>query len=435
MEDLGDVSQNSKKIEKLRTLLMKRPPGDFKHFMDGLEGEQVHIKDYIQKCLEKETNTTETDMMEDHKAMDQDTDVESDEQESTGSESGNEDEDSGSGHQLIKLKYLKTAEAMQHLAVRVTVVERGKTEDKSGKEQFMSVVADDTSAVDVCVRKNEDLFHKFIVGGGVILVNVDWSGNVLFANEKCTAITVSPIDIKQHVIDEAFGQGEAVPISKARTRPAKSFVALRGKVVQQSVLTKERPYAELLTHRQIKLEDRTGFVYVYVWGDVAVNLQAGDAIKITGCKIKKSDSVDDPEVTTTRKTRIQKLHKSEFEDIHRERRLERGTLEGINVKIFTSCTKPLCYHWKLDDNNYCESCACAIPDPVLHTTADVVVTTPRNKIRSLTVLWPQLRQLYGLFGKSISLRSSMSTLEDEFRHLQGNSVRYQTCGNVIKFRH
>lgn len=137
--------------------------------------------------------------------------------------------------QMMNLEDIKTAPKIPHLSVRVTVVEKSNTEIKHGKEQFMAVVADETSAVDICVR-NKDLFNKFEVDAGLILENITWSGNVIFVNEESTATRVERIEIPPSLAQNAFGQERIVSIKRACALTAKSWVALKGKIVKVSLI-------------------------------------------------------------------------------------------------------------------------------------------------------------------------------------------------------
>ncbi|XP_046558380.1 uncharacterized protein LOC124267502 isoform X2 [Haliotis rubra] len=285
MEEMNVISGNSKKIEKLVLLLTRRPAGDFDYFMEGLEEDQNHIKEHLQTCIMKKSANTGVEMEDDHEDMD-----------------GNTGED-----RRINLKDVKTAEKTSNLAVSVTVVHRDKIEMRNGKEQFMAEVADKTSAVDICVT-NRNLFDKIKVKSSLFLENVSWSGNVIFLNEKSKATSIAKIEVDPSLVEEAFGRGDVVSIQEALALKPKLWVALKGKIVKQSVITEKNAYErKLLRHRQIKLADRSGSMYVDVWEDEALNLKSGDVIHMTGCKRKKSESVDVSSVTTTRKTIVKKL--------------------------------------------------------------------------------------------------------------------------------
>ncbi|XP_046558376.1 uncharacterized protein LOC124267500 isoform X2 [Haliotis rubra] len=436
MDLIEKTPQKSKKVRILVGFLIKRPTSDFKHLMKGLAGDQGHVKDHLQDRLEKlETANTEVEMGEHNEDMDEDTaedrNVDDDEEVTSGSEDEDSEEDSGCPR--MNLADIKTAPKIPHLVVFVTVVERNETEMRNGKEQFMAEVADTTSAVDICVT-NGKVFDKFKVNSGLILENVSWSGNVLFLHKKSNATSTTPIEIDSSLVKEAFGREEVVSIKKALALQPRSWVALKGKIVKQSFLTKRYSFGKLLTHRQIKLADRSGSGYVDIWEDEAVNLESGDVIHMTGCKRKKYESVDESSVTTTRKTNVKKLKKTEFGDINIAQGFAKGTLEDTEVEMYKSCPKPGCYNFEHDDNDVCESCGSPVRRPDCYATAHVIVTTPKDNIRTLTVFWPQLRELYSLFDKEISLQSGKPTIEDWFQYLRGKTVRYQTCGNVTKFR-
>ncbi|XP_071084786.1 uncharacterized protein [Haliotis cracherodii] len=438
MEDLGDVSQNSKKIEKLVTLMMKRPPCDFKHFMDGLEGEQDHIKDHIQECLEKasseESIMTDTEMTEDHESMDQDTgpdsECDTDEEESSDSE---DDSEEASGQPLKRIKDFKMAPNEQNVTLHVKVMTMEQVEEKSNQKQFMAVVADATSAVDICVRK-ETLFDKFQPKACIILRNVTWNGKVLLTKDCSTATFASEILVPENMTAIAFGEGEPVPISQVLTLPDMSWFTLRGKVVKQSPLTRRKFFKKVLLYRQVKLKDDTGTVYVDTWASIAEDMQLGRVIQVDSCKKRPPLSPDDPLVTTTVKSSVKYPRSSELKHIRKDH-YEKGKLLGIDISLYMSCPNPRCFHFQLTDMR-CESCLRMIPvlDQVSYAKATVDVRTPRGNIHSLIVYWPELCQLFRLFKKKTPPEDNKEKIVEAFKDLGNKTVKYKACGAVSKFK-
>ncbi|XP_046558374.1 uncharacterized protein LOC124267499 isoform X3 [Haliotis rubra] len=127
LEDILDIPQTSKKITKLLTLLMKRPAHEFKHFMKGLEGEQDHVRDYLQeeRASSEENSNTDVEMAEDPEPMDEYTEKDcGDDSDEDGSEGSDTDEDSGQPLKLIKDFKMDPQE--QDVTLHVKVLEVNK---------------------------------------------------------------------------------------------------------------------------------------------------------------------------------------------------------------------------------------------------------------------------------------------------------------------
>ncbi|XP_067668482.1 uncharacterized protein [Haliotis asinina] len=435
LEDIEDIPQTSKKISKLLTLLMKRPPHEFEHFMTGLEGEQDHVKDHLQGCLDKvsseENCNIDVEMEEDPESMDEFT--ENDCGDDTDDESVESDSEEDIGQPLKLIKEFKMDPEEQDVTLHVKVMKVGQVEEKSNKRQFMATVADATSAVDICVRE-ETLFDKFKLEGCIILRNVTWTGRILFTKPSSTATFAMEFRVPKEVTANAFGTGDPVTISKVCSLPDMSWFKLRGKIVKQSPLTKRKCFGKVLSYCQVKLKDDTGSVYVDVWGDIAEQMQLGKVVEVGSCKKRQTSSPDDPCVTTTTKSSVKFLTSTLLKQIQKDRRYQRGTLVGTDVTLYMSCPNPRCFRYQLTDGQ-CESCLRQIPDrdQLNYGVASIDILTQKGNIHSLTVYWTQLLKFFRLFKKTQPGRDKEKIVKT-FNDLWNKTVKFQACGIVSKFK-
>ncbi|XP_046542754.1 uncharacterized protein LOC124253073 [Haliotis rubra] len=229
-------------------------------------------------------------MNEDHE---NDSEDKSDDDENT-----DNDSEEDIGQPLKRIRDFVRDPQEQDVTLHVKVVKVGQVEEKSNKNQFMATVADDTSAVDICVRE-ENLFDKFELEKCIILRNVTWNGKVLFTKSSSTATFAAEIQAPENIIADAFGEGEPVPISEITKQDFLTKISLKGKIVKQTPLIKRKCYGKVLSYRKVKLEDETGSVDVDVWGDIAEQMQLGKVYKVISCKKRKPRMPHDPWVTTT----------------------------------------------------------------------------------------------------------------------------------------
>ncbi|XP_046542752.1 uncharacterized protein LOC124253070 [Haliotis rubra] len=180
--------------------------------------------------------------------------------------------------------------------------------------------------------------------------------------------------------------------------------------------------------------DDTGFVYMDVWGDIADQIQMGRVFKINSCKKRESERSLDSWITTTPRSTVTYLPSSELKQIQKER-YQRGKLMGIDVTPYMSCPTPRCFHFQLTDG-LCESCQRHIQDrdQVIYGEAIIDIRTQKGNIHQLTVYWPELCKLFGLFKKDIPPGIDKEKIVQTFMDLAEKPVKYQACGIVRKFK-
>ncbi|RVE63411.1 hypothetical protein OJAV_G00135770 [Oryzias javanicus] len=195
-----------------------------------------------------------------------------------------------------------------------------ETKDKQKKFFFYLGIADDSGCIKVMVYGKEK-YSFFKEGECYNFSNVIVEENIMRFTSKSNASRAGKLDdedLEKKAQMLIYGEDPAVSIEEIKRLDEKKRVSVEGTVTEirktDSVVIKESQTKKKI--REFKLEDRTGSIYITLWGKDIQHLKSvsvGDTVKVTN--VKTNHYYDTVSLNSTDSTRIFKLNSATLQDV------------------------------------------------------------------------------------------------------------------------